>query len=390
MKIQSIDIYALSIPFVVPYRLSKVYGTVSDNHAIVVRICTEGGLIGWGEANPLPPFTEETPSGVVDLLGKLLGPALIGHDAGNVARCRQMVDALVPGNPLAKGAVDMALHDLAGKAAGLPVHALIGGALVDVLPVLWPMGSGTLEEDRALVEAKYAEGFRTFMVKMGAQPIEVEIARIKALTERFHPEVKFIADANQGWQEAEALRFVAGANDTPLALLEQPVDRHDRAGLARIRQASLAPVSADESVFSLHQAAELAREGAVDTFSLKVSKNGGIASTREIATVAAANGMTCLMNSMLECGITQAASLQLGCTLANLIDCGHAYMSTLRLRDDFTDFGRLVRNGQVSVPGEPGLGIAVDEQKVTSLASDHVRLGPERVGQVRTVGGSAA
>ena len=385
MKIQTIDIYALSLPFRVPYRLSKVYGTVTDNHAIVVRIRTDGGLTGWGEANPLPPFTEETPTGVVDLLREVIGPALIGFDASSLGRCCQHLDACVPGNPTAKGAIDMALHDLAGKALERPAHALLGGALVDDLPVLWPMGSGTPEEDRALVEAKRAEGFRTFMIKMGAQPVEREIERVAALTERFHPDIQFIADANQGWREAEALRFVDGVNRYPLALLEQPVDRHDHAGLARVRAASLAPVSADESVFSVGQAAELARERAVDVFSLKVSKNGGIAPARDIATLAAGNGMSCLMNSMLECGVTQAASLQLGCTLPNLLDCGHAYMSTLRLKDDFTDFSDLVHDGRVRVPDGPGLGIAVDEDKVSKLARAHVRVGP-----VRSVAGSAA
>ncbi len=381
MKIHSIDIYALSIPFVTPYRLSRIYGTVTDNQSIVIRIRTDDGLSGWGEANPLPPFTEETPAGVFNLLEGTLGPALVGADAGNIARCRRAVDECVPGNPTAKGALDMALHDLAGKAAGRPVHALLGGSLADDLPVLWPIGSGTPEEDRRVVEARAAEGFRSFMVKMGAQPVEREIRRVAALTERFHPEIRFIVDANQGWSQSEALRFVDGANRYPLALIEQPVDRNDIAGLARVRAASLAPVSADESVFSPVEAAALARAGAVDALSLKVSKNGGIAPARDIAVLAAANGMTCLMNSMLECGVTQAASLQLGCTLGNLVDCGHAYMSTLRLTDDFTDFGALVTDGRVRVLDEPGLGIAVDEAKVAALALRHASVGPARASQ---------
>lgn len=375
MKIRAIDIFALSVPFVVPYRLSKIYGTVTHNHAIVVRLGTEGGLTGWGEANPLPPFTEETPTGVVDLLREVIGPALIGQDAGNIGRCGQLAGSCVPGNPTAKGAIDMALHDLAGKALGVPTHTLLGGALVDDLQVVWPLGSGTQEQDREVIEAKRAEGYRTFMVKMGAQPIEAEIERIAALTERFHPDFIFLADANQGWSVAEALRFVDGVNRYPLALLEQPVDRHDHAGLRRVREASLAPVSADESLFSIEQAAALARERAVDVFSLKVSKNGGIAPARDIAALAAGNGISCLMNSMLECGVTQAASLQLGCTLGNLVDYGHAYMSTLRLADDFTDFGDLVRNGRVRVPDRPGLGVEVDEDKVAALASLHVTVG---------------
>ncbi len=375
MKIDAVELYALSVPFVTPYRLSSVYGTVTHNHSILVRLRTDGGPDGWGEANPMPPFTEETPNGVFNLLEERLAPTLLRSDAENIARCRRRMDDLLPGNPTAKGAIDMALHDLAGKAAGWPVHRLLGGRLSDYLEVLWPIGVGTPEEDTIAVEARAADGFRTFMIKMGAQPVEDEIERVAALTDRFHPEIRFVVDANQGWSQAEALRFVHGANRYPLALIEQPVDRRDVDGMARLRAASIAPVSADESVVSLHQAAELVRARAVDTLSLKVSKNGGIAATREIATLASANGLTCLMNSMLECGVTQAASLQLGCTLDNLLNCGHAYMSTLRLADDFTDFGDLVIEGRVLVPDRPGLGVRVDEDKVAALALRRARVG---------------
>ena len=169
-----------------------------------------------------------------------------------------------------------------------------------------------------------------------------------------------------------------GLGDCPLTFLEQPVAATDDAALARVRAASPVPISADESVFSLAQAAALARQDAVDVFSLKVSKNGGIAQTRKIAALAEGFGIGCLMNSMLECGITQAASLRLGLTLPNLVDCGHAYMSTLRLAEDVTDFSDWIAGGVASAPDRPGLGIEVDEAKLARLSLDRASVGTTR------------
>jgi len=372
--IQSIEIFSVTVAFKVPYKLSRLYGTLSTTTAIVVRLETKSGLVGWGEANPQPPFTEETPGGVMAALSDYLGPALIGLDGTNPNAAMADMEATLSGNLSAKAAVDMALHDITGKAAGLPVHALLGGALRQSIDVLWPLGSGTHEEDFIVIDAKIAEGYRTFMAKMGAQPVDVEIERMRVLTERYHPQVSFICDANQGWSESEALRFIQGVNSLPLALIEQPVAKHNFEAMKRLRQSSTAPISADESLQSLDQAARLVHEQAADAFSLKVSKNGGIAAAQKMAVLAEAEGMTCLMNSMLELGITQAASLQLGCTLPNLMDVGHAYMSTLRLADDITDFSNLVSQGVARVPDGPGLGIAVDEEKLRRLADEHRHL----------------
>jgi len=375
MRIRAFDIYRVSMPFAVPYKLSKVYGTLTHNQAVILRIETDGGVVGWGEADPLPPFTEESPDGVRDVLHDLFGPGLMAMENVSVNGLHRMMDAAVDGSPLAKGAVDMAVHDALARELCVPVYDLLGGALHDGIPVLWPLGAGGFDEDVAVIEARRAEGFRSFMIKMGSLPVADEVARVAALTERFHPDITFIADANQGWSEDEALAFVEGVKDYPLSLLEQPVSRDDEAALAKVTKVSAVPVSADESVFSLADAARLSAAGVVDVFSIKVSKNGGIAPGRRIAELAGAHGMQCLMNSMLEFGISQAASLQLGATLGNLTDGGHAYMSTLRLADDFTSFSDLVRDGVAMVPDTPGLGITVDEVKVRELAMDHVRLG---------------
>ncbi len=373
MKIESLDLNLIEQPFAVPYRLSKSYGTLTHTRAVIARLTTDNGLVGIGEANPTPPFTAETPGGVMAAMADYVWPAIRGAECSSINALLDRLDILLGGNAMAKGAIDMALHDLAGKALGVPCHRLLGGARHTHLDVLWPLGSGTAEEDAAVLEQKIAEGYRCFMLKMGSQPIGDEIARLDALFARYGETLDIIVDANQGWSAAQAMDFVRRAAGFPLRLIEQPLAASDRDGLKRVRDAASQPVSADESLQSEADALDLLRAAAVDVFSIKVSKNGGLRSSRKIAELGAAFGVTCLMNSMLEFGVTQAASLQLGVTLSNLMPVGHAYMSTLRLTGDVTDFSRLVDNGRVRPGDAPGLGIELDLDKLDHFTVRHER-----------------
>jgi muconate cycloisomerase len=374
MKITRLELFHIAIPFARPYRLSKAYGTLHEAHAVILKVHTDEGLVGLGEADPLNPFTEETPGTVLALARERLGPRLLGRDPARVGALLSEMEAAVLGHPTAKGAVDMALHDLLGKAAGVPVHVLLGGMLHAELPILWGIGSGSPDEDAAAIEELMALGCRTVMIKMGALPIAEEIRRMTAARRRFEDGLNLVVDANQGWDTAQALAFIDGIRGHAPDLIEQPVPHWDHEGLSRIRLRAPCPISADESLIGPRDAAALIRAQAVDVFSLKVSKNGGIARGRQIAQAADAFGLKCLMNSMLEFGITQAASLQLGCTLANLLPIGHAYGSVVRMADDVTDFGANVSGATVRLPSGAGLGVSLDEAKLKKYTRDYLEI----------------
>jgi muconate cycloisomerase len=212
------------------------------------------------------------------------------------------------------------------------------------------------------------------MLKMGTLPIADEIKRLAAVRNRFGDEIKIIVDANQGWDLVEALEFIEGVRDCQPDLIEQPTGRKEIASLKYIRDRSTCALSADESVESINDAATLIRELAVDVFSIKVSKNGGLDKSKQIAQMADGFGLKCLMNSMLEFGISQAASLQLGCTLPNLADLGHAYGSVLRMSDDITDFAKNISRSVVTVPSDPGLGVALKEDKLQKYTKDYLKI----------------
>jgi len=374
MKITALELFHISIPFAKPYKLSRLYGTRYDAEAVILKVHTDEGIVGLGEADPLNPFSEETPATVMVVTRDHLAPQLIGRNPTHITAIESNLDVMVHGNLLARGAVNMALFDIVGKANDIPAHMLLGGLHQSKLQLLSPIGSGTPEEDTASIQQQIEDGYKTVMIKMGALPIADEIQRMIAAREKFVGRIKIIVDANQGWTVAETLEFFDGIGSCRPDLLEQPIDRHDISGLQRIHHRAPCLLSADEGVASTQEAAALIRAQAVDALSIKVSKNGGLSKARKIAATADAFGLKILMNSMLEFGITQAASLQLGCVLPNLLDMGHAYMSVLRMSDDITDFEQNIFRATVTVPSSAGLGVRLDEEKLKKYTKDYLKI----------------
>ncbi len=361
LKIVSLDAFHIAIPLVNPYHLSKVYGTQTHSDVIIVRIMTDSGEEGWGEADPGGVlFTGDTGEAVMQSIREEGAERIIG--------CR--VDDWVENGDGLKfqgsvgAAFDVAVHDALAKSRHQPLWALLGEKRREKIDSLWPTSSGTAEDDLEIIQPRLAQGFRTFMLKMGSRPVDKDIERVIEVTRVLPEDVKIMVDANQGWEIEEAMTFVEGITDVPLVLIEQPVVADDHEGLKKISKISRIPVSVDESLQTVEDARRIALGEIASVFSIKVSKNGGLRAGLEIGRIAKEQGILVMMNSMLELGITQSASLHLGCVLDCLIDCGHAYMSTLRMSDDVTDFSNFVSEGKAHLPSGTGLGIQVNESKI--------------------------
>jgi len=367
------EIFEIETQFVVPYKLAE--GTHATTRAILLKLTDGDGVVGWGEADPNITFTGESPGDAVRVLHDTLVPHVLGQANPEPGRIDLALDPLVPRHLSAKGAITMALLDILGKRLHAPVATLLGGVIHESLPVLWPLSNGTADDDSRVIDEKSVQGFSSFMLKMGASPVADEVKRVAALEARYGSRVKLIADANQGWSFEEARVFLDGVRGSNLAFVEQPIPKDDLEGMALLASSTAFPISADESVVDVVHAAKIAKVGAASIFSIKSSKNGGPLRAQRIAAVAAAFGIRCYMNSMLEFGVTQSASLQHAVTISNLVDVGHAFMSTLRLVEDPTDFSSFVRNGTVYFPNRNGLGVEVDEAHVRRMAVSSYVLG---------------
>lgn len=375
MKIKKIIIDSLAVPLIHPYHLSKEYGIFSTATPIVVTMETDEGIVGYGECDPWPLFTGDSVESAGLVIEKHLAPMLIGKDPTNINELHRIMDATIRNQHLAKSAIDMAAHDVFGKFLGVPVHKLLGGCRREKMRCMWSIGGSTPEESAAEVLEAKRLGYHGCMIKIGGPDYKLDAARTVAVREAVGKEYPLIVDANQGWDVDTAIRYWKLIRDCDILFFEQPLQSWDVQGMAKVRRAIDIPLSADEGVMTMQDARNLIQAEAVDIFSIKVTKNGGIAPAKAICELAAANGIQVFFNSMIEEGITQAASLQIGATCANIVTTiGHAYFSPNRLKSDISTYHTFIHpdEGSVYVPQGPGLGIELDENRLSEYRTKRI------------------
>ncbi|MEJ0070249.1 MAG: enolase C-terminal domain-like protein [Pseudomonadota bacterium] len=269
--------------------------TITHGDNLLVRIETQDGTVGWGEATSAPTMTGDTVGGLVGAVVEQLAPAIIGQDARfRPALVQRMAQALY-GNTGARSAVEMALADLVGRATGLPLVDLLGGPQRDRVRPLWLLGTPTIEQDVAQARARQAEGYRFFKLKVGTKPVDDDIAGTLAVRAALGPDVQLCADANTGFTRAAARRYLDGIQGAGLLFLEQPLRHDDLDGMAMLARASSVPIGADEGIHSASDLEAHAASGAAAGASLKFIKLGGIAALlrrRRCASGAACRSMS--------------------------------------------------------------------------------------------------
>ena len=276
MRINLIETIPVRIPLKPERRMISALGRHDVSNFLLVRVVTDDGLEGWGEATVTPRWSGETCRGAKVLVDDVLSPAVIGCSASDIVELDRRMDAVAVGNWFAKSAIEMACWDIQGKAAGKPVYALLGGACRP-LTVRSRFSLGAYEPERArrraaeLIEA----GFTTIKVKVGVDPAR-DVERVRIVREVIGPDIALTIDANGGWDVETSIRCIRELRDCDLTLVEQPIPPGDYTGLARVRGETGAKILADESCFDLIHAQELIRHGCCDAISLYPGKNGGI------------------------------------------------------------------------------------------------------------------
>ena len=338
---------------------------------VLVRIETDDGVTGHGEAQADIGFFGETVEQVQVGIDDYLGPQLVGKDPLDREYLLGLVD--YRGNSCARSGLDMALHDLAGRALGVPVGTLIGGAHKQRVPVAMEIAGGAPDAMASECVALMARGVRAFKPKIGGSP-DADAARLRAIREAVGPDVAIRADANQGYTPKQAIRLcrLAERFDVGLELLEQPVAAWDLAGMASVRRSVDTLIEADESCYSIHDAIQIVRHEAADVLNIKLGKAGGLAAAKKIAAIAEAAGLGCVLGTAFGLGLEMAAKLHLAASTpgvvdavefteiglhGNLLESPHAELLALPLED-----------GCLPVPDGPGLGVALSQAEVARFA----------------------
>lgn len=315
MRITSLECWPIEMPLVAPYTIA--YETVDHATNIFLRVETDTGLCGLGCAAPDLPVTGETPESVTDALCNTAGPLLKGEDPLRHALLLDRLSIALPNSPSARAAVDMALFDIMGKTANLPVWKLLGGYR-DSIRTSITIGVLPVEETLATARDFIARGFTSLKLKGGIN-VDEDVERVIRVRDTVGPHVEIRFDANQGYTFDQAGDFVRRTRDTGLELLEQPTPRGETDLLGRVTEAVAIPVMADESLMSLRDAFRIARDDLADMVNVKLMKVGGIFEALQINAVARAAKLEVMVGCMDEAGLAIAAGLHFALARQNVV-----------------------------------------------------------------------
>jgi muconate cycloisomerase len=359
--IKTVEPIAISLPMLKPVIMAGEEIRRADN--VLVRIEANNGLVGWGEAAAAPIMTGDTLESLVSAV-HYIEPVLRGRDPADIAGALAAMDGRMYGNHGAKAAIEIALHDLAGRAAVKPVHALLGDKKRSRMALLGVVGGGDLEGDLSDAEKKKASGISAYKIKVGIDTSANDAARTCAICMRLGPGLLISADANQGYSTEQAIEYVRAVKGCGLDFFEQPVEAGDLAGMAAVAAAAgEIAIGADEGLHSLadiarHHEAKAARGG-----SLKAIKLGGIAAVAEAGRLCDSLGMNVNISCKTgESSVACAAALHVATVIPNI--AWGLTLTHLALAEDVTAQPVATSRGHADSIDRPGLGIDVDEDRV--------------------------
>lgn len=367
LTIESLSCWLVDIPTVRPHKLSMA--TMGCQTLTIVKMVCAEGVTGWGEATTIGglSYGPESPEGIKSAIETYLAPLICGHRFTGVAALAGTMNASVKGNTFAKSALETAFLDAQGKALGVPVSALLGGALTDRLPVLWTLASGDTDKDIEEGKRLLAEGrHQAFKLKIGARTLEQDVRHALAIKAALGDDVSVRVDVNQAWDMTCAIKGISQLQAGGIDLIEQPIPLWDRQGLITLSQRFTVPILADEAVATAHDGYALANGGFTGAWALKIAKAGGPAQALKLAHVAQAAGVALYGGTMLEGTLGTVASLHAWSTLS--LQWGTEMFGPLLLKDDIVTRPLDFSHGGVTLPQGPGLGVDIDEEKLRHYA----------------------
>jgi L-alanine-DL-glutamate epimerase-like enolase superfamily enzyme len=353
LKIQDLEIYYFDIPLKEPFTITL--GTITTSSGVLIRVLTDAGITGIGESSPFQPVTGDTQETNV-VAARAIRDMLKGKDPLAIESAHKLFGGFLFSNPALIAAFDMALYDILGKAAGLPVFRLLGGDKTTFETDV-TTGIDTPENMVKSVQTRLAAGFKTFKIKVGMDPA-ADVARLQAIRDAIGYDYGIRIDANQGWTVAQAVTALKAMEKLKIQFCEQPGLHSDIAGMKQVRDESPIGIMADESLHSPTNALNLINAAACDYFNIKLMKAGGMTNGLRIALIGEAANIRCMLGCMIETrlGLTAAAHVHGASQNIVFADLDGYFSHTF---DPVVD-GMTVKDGMITLPEKPGLGTDVD------------------------------
>jgi L-alanine-DL-glutamate epimerase-like enolase superfamily enzyme len=364
MKIRDVEAIPFRIPYAVPLKWGLA-GYLDAAEHVLVRIRTDEGIVGCAEATPRPTIYGESQVSIVFAVQHWFKPMLLGKDPFAVEAIWTGLQT-IHWNPTAKGAVDLAIHDIQAKAAGVAACRLLG-SWSDRVPVSWMIGLNSVETMVEEAQQKWEDGFRAFKVKVGVEP-DKDIQAVRRLRERLGQDALIYVDGNQAYGRQEAKRALAAMAEYEIAMVEEPLPVWDQRGRLELAGLLSVPIMGDESVFTPHDVARELELGAIGVISIKTPRTGYYLS-RKIIQMAEMAGIGCLVGSQAESTVGTLASAHFAAAFRNI-----RYPSEISYFLNITDslLAEPIRltSGAIELPKGPGFGIELDEEKLKRYRVD--------------------
>ncbi len=350
-----------------------------------VRITTDEGVVGIGSGGFAKAMSYgETQGTVMEVIQNVIGPELLGEDPLNIGRLVHKMDRAICWHWVAKSGVDYALHDIAGKALGVPAYILLGGRAREKLPVGRYLPALESLEDTKKIETNIKlavdsikAGIHSLTFKVGFADPTVDTEYFRLVREAVGPDVLMLVDANQAWDPITAIRTIRRLEKYDLFAAESPVPEWDIEGLVKVHRSVDAFIIADEAARTTEGAINIIRAGAADMFKLHVSKAGGLFKSREYAAIAEAANMPVVVGVMGGAGLEQASDAHFGVAIewVGKIPAStcvgplrvFGVLDTISIEREHKDLIKgyaRIEKGFAYPPEGPGLGVELDEEKV--------------------------
>ncbi len=362
MKIVATHIYQFKIPMV-PFTIAT--GTMHFAQNILIKVVTDEGIIGYGECSAFPMIVGETQQSCY-LLAKDFASYWKGKNPLAITERLNELDLIIAGNYTAKSAFDMALYDIAAKAANQPLYAFLGGSQKPIESDL-TIGIDTPQKMAEQAIDFVAKGVHMIKVKLGKHPIE-DVERIKAIRTAIGDEIILRIDANQGWSSHNALGVLTNLSKYNIEFCEQPMHKYEDDFLPALCKASPIKIMADESVFTHHDARKLIAQKACDSINIKFSKSGGIQEAIKIHDLAKKYNIPCMMGGMLESRLALSAKMHFAMAHDNIkyYDMDTCLLGHLA---DPVIGGVQFTGMHLNINDAPGIGAEVDAAYLANLES---------------------
>jgi L-alanine-DL-glutamate epimerase-like enolase superfamily enzyme len=364
MKIRDVKAYPVSFPIPEANRVALGIGTAVKRDAVVVKVTTDDGIVGWGEAHHGRAHTA-----VAKLIETTLKQLVLGSDAHDVVgiwekmyRFQLASHGMGAGACLAMSGIDMAIWDIRGKALGLPLYRLLGGSRKPIAAYAGGVSLGYQPPEKLIEEAKKSleQGYKAIKLRVG-DTVSKDIARLRAARKAFGDEVTILTDANIGYELEDVRQVMPAMDELGIGWLEEPFPAHDHRSYREAKGFGRTPLAAGENHYTRFEFDRVIEDGAITILQPDLSKSGGLTECLRIAALASAWKLPIHPHSSMT-GLNHAASIHFLAAIDNGGYFEGDVSKSNRYRDELVENpGGIDKDGNVWPLEKPGLGLEVNE-----------------------------